>query len=397
MEEPRASVLKMLRQPRVNDPWRTLSFAIWPRQGASSNRADRGAPVFPFYEMRRNVHSRVAIGVLVRAELRVPQDLDFLPDSGRAIALDAEMRHRLKDSLSTIEQEASELRLTPKLDLSRPIQAISRGMQNPAMWAFYGDLCSGIALDNEGAFYRAAQALAEAAVKAPPKGVRNLTDNDLGPGYADLFARTIDDNPDLPLNLIAVEAAEFQRAKALIAQARDLVAQSCPDLLVEIDTFAKQIVLATGRPGGTIFSGAATVFLWGAILLNPVAIDSPFCMVEALAHETAHALLYGLTGGADVTTNEPDELYPSPLRDDLRPIEGVAHATFVLARMIFALDCLARLESLTAEERQKLAAMLDTNTKFFDAAAQTTKRYARFTSEGGKIFESCFKWMDARA
>ncbi|MGA3302131.1 MAG: HEXXH motif-containing putative peptide modification protein [Methylovirgula sp.] len=327
----------------------------------------------------------------------MPRDLDFLPDGGRAIALDVEMRHRLKDSLSTIEREASQLRLTPKLDLSRPIEAISQGIQNPAMWAFYGDLCSGIALDDAEGFYRAAQALAEAALKAPPKGVRNLTDNDLGQGYADLFARTIDDNPDLPLNLIAVEASEFQRAKTLIAQARDLVAQSCPNLLVEIDTFAKQIVLATGRPGGTIFSGAATVFLWGAILLNPLAIDDPFSMAEALAHETAHVLLYGLTGGADVTTNEPDERYPSPLRDDLRPVEGIAHATFVLARMVYALECLAHLESLNSDERQKLAAMLETNIKLFDTAAETTRRYARFTKEGSEIFESCFKWMDARA
>ena len=123
----------------------------------------------------------------------------------------------------------------------------------------------------------------------------------------------------------------------MIAQARDLVAQSCPDLLVKIDTFAKQIILATGRPGGTVSWGAATVFLWGAILLNPVTINDPLCMVEALAHETAHALLYGLTGGAELTTNGSDERYPSPLRADLRPIEGIAHAAFVLARMVFAL------------------------------------------------------------
>lgn len=325
------------------------------------------------------------------------RDFDFKPDGRRAAILDNEMRHRLRDSLSAIARETSLLRLAPKLDLDPPLEALSQGIHSPAMWAWYADLCRAIIVEDSERLLQAARGLSESAVHCAPKGVWNLTDADLGPGCADLFARTVDDNADLPLDLVAVDTSEFHRANGLIAQARDLIGRACPDLLVEIDTFAGRIILAAGPPGGTVFSGAASVFLWGAILLNPVAIEDPVSMVEAIAHESAHALLSGLTGGADLTTNDPDEKYPSPLRADLRPIEGIAHATFVLARMVLALESLARPDLLGAKGRQKLAAMLETNNRLFDAAAAITKKHAQFTDEGSEIFESCFDWMAARA
>jgi HEXXH motif-containing protein len=52
-----------------------------------------------------------------------------------------------------------------------------------------------------------------------------------------------------------------------------------------------------------------------------------------LTHEAAHSLLLGYTLGAPLVESDPAERFSSPLREDLRPMDGIVHATYVLARM----------------------------------------------------------------
>jgi hypothetical protein len=44
--------------------------------------------------------------------------------------------------------------------------------------------------------------------------------------------------------------------------------------------------------------------------------------------------------GKPLVENEVEELYPSPLRSDPRPIDGVVYATYVTARMDYAVTSL---------------------------------------------------------
>ena len=51
----------------------------------------------------------------------------------------------------------------------------------------------------------------------------------------------------------------------------------------------------------------------GAIILNANRNDGESGMVQMIAHETAHNLLFGIGSDSPLVLNEPDELYPSPL------------------------------------------------------------------------------------
>jgi hypothetical protein len=61
-------------------------------------------------------------------------------------------------------------------------------------------------------------------------------------------------------------------------------------------------------------------------------------MIEGLSHESAHAYLFALSLGDSFVDNPDDELHPSPLRADPRPLDGTLHATYVSARMHYALS-----------------------------------------------------------
>ena len=96
------------------------------------------------------------------------------------------------------------------------------------------------------------------------------------------------------------------------------------------------------------FDGASTFYLWGAVFVR-VAGKSPVELAEALAHETGHLLLFGLTIGRPLVENSYDERYASPLREDPRPMEGLVHAAYVLARMHYTRASLLKSGALAKE------------------------------------------------
>lgn len=320
--------------------------------------------------------------------------LTFAPDRARAVFIDYQMRIKLTESLATIADEAKALKLPLSLDLDRVITSL-RGSKPaaPALWGHYGDLCRAIALDDIEALRAACKYLREVAGLEEPGRLCNLTDEDLGPRAAALFAQTVNDDPGLPLNLGPVESKVVNRVAGELGSVLGLIAEASPQLAGEVDVFGRQIVLAEGAPGGAVFSGATTIFLWGAVLINPAEVRGRLQLFEALTHECAHALLTGMTGGVDVTENDPTERFKSPLRSDPRPMEGIAHATFVLARIVYVLDLLANTASLHDHEQTQVASMKAANLQHFRAGADVIQRSARLTREGKMIFDDCFGAM----
>ena len=323
---------------------------------------------------------------------------EFEPDGERAHALDIAMASSLRRSLGTIRVEAAGVVHCRVADsLARAVDDVRLDRrERPVVWALYADLCDAIASDDIAAANSAAAALDDALGAPSAPYVSNLHDRHLGVGYAALYAKALDDDRANPRDLVAVDEDEVARARGLIGEARDLIGSTCPDLLSEMDALVREIVLVSGRPGGNEFAGAATLFLWGAIFINPTTIPDRLAMAEALTHEAAHAVLTGLTGGLDVTANDRHERYPSPLRADPRPVEGVAHAAFVLARMTLMLDRLADARCLDDLERTRLDAMRAANAGLYDTAMLTLREHAHFTLDGAAIFDACDSFMQQR-
>jgi HEXXH motif-containing protein len=116
-------------------------------------------------------------------------------------------------------------------------------------------------------------------------------------------------------------------------------------------------------------------------------------MAEALSHECAHCLLHAFTWAEPLVENEPSERYPSPLRRDARPMEGVVHATYVLARMHHCIERLLACGLLDAEERSRATAALSDHVRGFADGLGTIEAHARFTIRGAPIFASAREHM----
>lgn len=323
----------------------------------------------------------------------------FEPDGARGLAVDAQVRARLADSLDQLVAAARERLPMDAAGLKALCRTVRARPVRPGVMVLYADAVPALLSGDDAAATHILTALALPHWRDPaPARVVSLHDAELGPGMAARYRAQLLDDPDNQAAFDALDDAQMDHGRQAVADAHALLAAAAPELAAEIAALAPEILLvATARqPGGLVFHGASSFFIWGAVALNLAEHPTRVKMVEGLAHEAAHGLLHGLTLGAPLVENEPAQRYPSPLRDDPRPMDGLVHAAFVLARMHAAMDAVARAPAAAPAEREEAARRCRDAGRSFAAAVQTIDAHARFTADGAAIFAGAASFMAQR-
>ena len=168
-----------------------------------------------------------------------------------------------------------------------------------------------------------------------------------------------------------------------------------PDLHAEITGIVREIILLREPHGDERqFHGASHYQFWGLLLLNPKHHRTPLDVVEVLAHEASHSLLFGLTIDEPLVLNSDTDLYPSPLRQDNRPMDGIYHATYVSARMCMAMETLAASNKISKEDRTKAQNAAAIDRKNYEAGLGVVLEHGRLSQTGRQILEHAREWMD---
>lgn len=118
-----------------------------------------------------------------------------------------------------------------------------------------------------------------------------------------------------------------------IDQALALIGQYDPDCYDEFDAFVVCIKLFQGQ----VLRGETSKMSYGAIWLRQPEpeTDQVAYWIEHIVHEISHLRLEAVFMHEQLVLNPPTEKrFRAPIRDDPRPMRGVFHACFVLARII---------------------------------------------------------------
>jgi HEXXH motif-containing protein len=172
-----------------------------------------------------------------------------------------------------------------------------------------------------------------------------------------------------------------------------------PALAGEIRGLLREIILAAGTqdPKAMTFDGVSSFMLWGAIILNANRREGELSMVQKLAHESAHNLLFGFSADGSLVENDDDELFSSPLRPDPRPMDGIYHATFVTARMHRVIKRLVESGVLSAAQKESARKELDDNARLFQNGIATVNQQGKLTSLGKVVMQGASDYMAANA
>ncbi len=195
-----------------------------------------------------------------------------------------------------------------------------------------------------------------------------------------------------------LEPASAREVVAQFSRALGLLRAHAPRTFGEIGEVVTELVAARGKPsGGMSFDGCSSLERWGSVLINAGRTRTDLALAEVITHECAHNALFALTATDARVENDPEERYSSPLRIDPRPMDGIYHATFVLARMCFAMDEVAASPtadpSLKAEARELARA----SAAAFESGYGVLEPNARYTAVGRAIIEDAAAYMRRRS
>ena len=316
---------------------------------------------------------------------------DFEPSPERGRALDQGMRERLAESLDYIAQAVGDDLGLSAEDAARTSAQLRSGPQSPHLFGCYYDLV--LALENED-LDRArgyAAELTSATLQAP---FRVASISDRPQREVERYRRLFLPDPALAGEPPADLLADCERR---IAAAFDLLERGFPEMAGEVRALLREIVIAAGPedPRALTFDGSSSYMLWGAILLNARGQTTVLDTAQALAHESGHNLLFGFCASGSLTDNADEEVFSSPLRADPRPMDGVIHATYVIARMHQTLSRL--LASGILDEAQQAAAQKDlaAHERNFEAGDSVIREGGKLTDIGHRVMGDARAYMAA--
>jgi HEXXH motif-containing protein len=304
------------------------------------------------------------------------------------------MRRRLGESLRHIAQAIEgRIEFSPSA-LESFLGRLERGPVSPQVFGAYGDLVLAIDADDLAAARRNLAGILAAQNHPGGPAVIELADP-RSDAAADRYARLVDTDPGMPFRIFPPPAAVAAPARAQIAAAFALMDAGHAELAAEIRALLREVVLAVGdgSPGAVSFDGASSFLLWGGIVLNARSYASPIEMVQALAHESGHNLLFGLCADGPLVENDERERYPSPLRKDRRPMDGVVHAAYVSARVHEALTRLANSGVLARGQRAAADEAVAASRRAFRCGIETIGRHGRLTALGAAVMAGAREHM----
>ncbi|MBV1918153.1 MAG: hypothetical protein KUG65_08855 [Sphingomonadaceae bacterium] len=202
------------------------------------------------------------------------------------------------------------------------------------------------------------------------------------------------------MGLTSLSGPEFSAASALLETALEKLRLASPVLHGEVEAIIGDIILA--QPDGTQlleFGGASSFALWGTFTVNAQDHDCWEQYFRTVVHETAHNVLFAIAREEPLVTDDPQERHNSPLREDVRPMDGIYHAAFVSARECLAFDSLlCRHEAepcLSDREAGFMVGLLEASVTAFWECEETLRGGAQLTALGKAILDECAAYMRA--
>lgn len=321
----------------------------------------------------------------------------FFPDAARAAAMDRRMRAGLADSLEYLAGTLAAQLGADRSGLDALVREMRAGAVFPgSTFGLYYEAASAL-IDGD---HDSALALFEELAQERPRpasDLRIVTLEESGTAAnAERYRRLMDNDAQTRFGFIqpAPEVARKAHALALSSLAR--LERAVPALAREFRALVRDLIFVAGLPGSDYqFAGGSSYMLWGALFLNAEHHADEIAMIEAMAHESAHSLLFGFSYDEALVNNPDDELFPSPLRVDPRPMDGIYHATYVSARMHWALSQLLESGDLTPAETEFAQTARDADLRsFFDGHA-VVSAHGKLTATGQALMDQALAYMQS--
>lgn len=321
-------------------------------------------------------------------------NFQFIPDTDHATRTNQAMHDGLYDSLHYLVDvlKDADPALSVEFETWRQAIAPDQRLSSAEFGAYYDTVEAVQAGDPE-----MAATLLRRIFSARPldMGVKVTV---LGRDYSDADTRRIEKFMGAPETGVAgvstPDPAQADRFARKLDQAIAWIKHNLPDLHGEMNALLSELILVGPVEGSREFEGGTCFRLWGAVALNAERKASVADLIVTLAHEEGHAALFGACKNEMLVENPDSELYWSPIRGTERPLEGIFHASFVSARMIWVLRHMLASKEFGWLERRRLSRILKDAEAIQRDSADIVRREGRLTETGRAVLQAMTDFMN---
>lgn len=228
--------------------------------------------------------------------------------------------------------------------------------------------------------------------------IRTLSDSEYSPLQLQRLGRWFAVEEANTIGLAPADDAELERVRKATMRALDYMEEADPELFGETLAVIDEIIVV--RQDGTerfMFSGGSSFAVWGAILANEALLPDWSEIYNTLAHEEGHLLLFAIARDEPLVLNPNDAAFASPVRDDPRPMDGIYHTAFVVAREARALARLLAWHDETGAfspaDEALVAEKLEASVIAFWQSVEALDKDAVLSDLGRSILDECRDYM----
>lgn len=321
--------------------------------------------------------------------------LGFAPDADRARHLDGLMHAELASSLRHVCDVSRDAVTFDASGMDRFIRSLEQGERyGPLVFADYYALVLALRRGDHTDAARRFDRLSRARPVAAELKIEPLKDPRRCEKSA-VYQRMMTEGAGVDIAVLPPADDVAHEFEARYRRGMAIMERAIPELAGEVRAIVREVVCVVGDPAKTMqFDGGSHFQLWGALFLNAEFHPTDQAIVEVVAHESAHSLLFGFCTQEPLVYNDDNELYTSPLREDARPMDGIYHATFVSARMHWAMSRLLEAEALPDASRERTLAAIESDRQNFEAGYRVVANHGRLSETGAGLMAAARAYMD---
>ncbi len=189
------------------------------------------------------------------------------------------------------------------------------------------------------------------------------------------------------VKFLPLSAQKYNRAKISIQNGLKILNSTFPDFFVEFQELVGEIVILQAQElkQGSSFEHFGMIYK-SSLFRSEKITDA----LDFLIHEQSHLYLFLLNKDNPIVLNS-QEKHKSPLREEERPLIGVYHAVFVLARVYYVLKNALDLSLIPENEKDYSKELLADYKNRFNLGLEILQTHAKMTPLGEGLILSASK------
>ncbi|MBS0271437.1 MAG: hypothetical protein JSR85_02175 [Proteobacteria bacterium] len=191
------------------------------------------------------------------------------------------------------------------------------------------------------------------------------------------------------VKFFSLSHTDFNKVRDSIQNGLQLLKRSFPDFFEEFQDLVSEILILNAQALAQGSSSDLFGMIYKCYLHKWEKITDVF---EFIIHEQSHLYVFSLNKDDKLVLNSR-EMHESPLRKEQRPLMGIYHAAFILARVCHVLHKSLALNIIPETERVYCQQLLVDYKKYYLESFKTIKDHAQMTPLGEALIHSANKLM----